>query len=137
MRLFLVLLSLLALPVAAQDTPAPRDIPRTEWLDRALGNSVHYTIDGEYIGREFYLSDGQTVRYEDAAGNCQDGRWTVKDAVYCFAWPGSLVCARHLDLGDGRISFPSVDDDGQIIPEETQIGSIVTGGFSCAPGVMS
>lgn len=138
MRPLFLCLCLLSLPAAAQDSPTePRDIARVEWLERALGNSVHYTVNGEYIGREFYLPDGQSVRYEDAAGNCQDGRWTYKDQTYCFAWPSSLVCARHIDLGDGLLSFPSVESDGTPIPDETQEGTLVSGGFSCSPGVMS
>lgn len=142
MRMIAMCLYLLALPVAAQDTQAPqgtapRDIPLDEWVERARGNSVHYTIDGQYIGREYYLPDGRSVRYEDAAGNCQDGRWFFKDAVYCFAWPGDLVCARHLDLGDGRLAFPSVDANGTPIPDTTQEGTLVPGGFACGPAVMS
>lgn len=138
MRTLTICLALLALPVAAQDTAdAPRDVPLAEWRDLALGNSVHYSIDGTYIGREFYLPDGRSVRYEDAAGNCQDGWWTFKDDVYCFAWPGSFVCARHLDLGDGRYLFPSVESDGTPIPDSDQEGVLVAGGFTCGPGVMS
>ena len=137
MVLFSLCLSVAPLTAQEHGPAEPRDIPRAEWLERALGNSVHYSIDGSYIGREFYLPDGQSVRYEDAFGNCQDGRWTFKDAVYCFAWPGSLVCARHLDLGEGRLAFPSVDTDGTPIPDTMQHGTIVEGGFACGAAVTS
>lgn len=140
MRLFaLCLMTMTALPALAQDQ-APEDqryIPLAEWRERAIGNSVHYTFEGRYIGREYYLPDGRSVRFEDAAGNCQEGWWTFKDEVYCFAWPGDLVCARHVDLGQGRLSFPSVESDGTEIPNETQDGVLVEGGFACSPGLVS
>ncbi|WP_316014784.1 hypothetical protein [Roseobacter sp. HKCCA0434] len=129
----LICLASIALPAVAQDG---RPIPVEEWRDRALGNSVRYFIGETYIGREFYLPDGRSVRYEAADGQCQEGLWTHKDGTYCFFWPNGPVCAAHIDLGDGLIEFPTVDGDGNLVPDDTQFGELVEGGFSCAPMVI-
>ncbi len=130
----LVLACLVALPAAAQEG---KDISREEWMERVLGNSIHYSIDGNYIGREFWLPDGRSVRYQTPDGFCQDGRWTELEGTYCFAWPGSLVCARHVEEADGTLSFPPVDANGQPLDEAIQQGEIVEGGFTCEPGLTS
>ena len=135
MRLLPACLVLACLPAFSQDLP--RDVPVEEWRAQALGNSVHYYIGEDYIGREFWLPDGRSVRYEDAQGNCQDGAWFHKDDVYCFAWPGSFICARHVEIAEGWYGFPTVESDGTPVEDDGQRGEIVAGGFTCGPGMVS
>lgn len=140
--------SLLAAPLAAQEEPTDEDmmsvlpdsathIDVEDWRAMAEGNSVRYFLGDTYIGREFFLRDGRTVRFELPNGQCFEGEWANQGTTYCFAWPGSLVCAQHMIDDEGTLWFPSVDANGAPSEEPLQSGEIVEGGFPCSAGLSS
>ena len=132
-------------PVTAQQVepapkaPALRDIPLDEWMDRTLGRTVYYTIDGAAFGREYYAPDGQGVVFQHVDGTCMEGEWFYREeaSAYCFIWPLSLSCFRHVDRNEETLIL-AVDPDGTPTGDLPQrVERIATVPLSCGPAVTS
>ena len=132
-------------PVTAQqakpapDVPILRDIPLAEWLDRTLGRTVYYSIEGATFGREYYAPDGRSVVFQHVDGTCMEGEWSYQPDIsaYCFVWPGALSCFRHVDRGDDTLII-AVEPDGSPKPQTFQdVDRIATVPLSCGPAVTS
>jgi len=56
--LVLLLASLTAMPLNAQEAGPPNDIPVEEWRDMALGRTLTYQINGQFFALEQYFPSG-------------------------------------------------------------------------------
>lgn len=130
------------MPVTAQDRKSPpvlRDIPVAEWIERAIGRTVYYSIDGTPFGREYYAPDGRSVVFQHASGTCLEGEWTYREDItaYCYIWPNSVSCFRHVETDDG-VQILNVEADGSPTLQSVQsVEQIVTIPLSCGPAVTS
>lgn len=138
-------LALGALPLTAQEADPKveaeitRDIPLEEWRDRALGRTVYYSIGGAPFGREYYAPDGRGVVFQHVDGTCLEGEWTYRAeiAAYCYLWPTSVSCFRHVER-DGETLILPVETDGSRSAEPAQsVDRIAPVPLSCGPAVTS
>lgn len=121
------------------EEPSIRDIPLREWMDRVAGRTVYYSIDGAPFGREYYAPDGRSVVFQHVGGTCLEGEWFYSPDVraYCYIWPGSTPCFRHVQQGDETLIL-SVEPDGTPEPDAPQsVDRIVAVPLSCGPAVTS
>lgn len=106
-----------------------------EWRDLTKGNTVVYEVDGEIIGYESYLGNGNvTIRLDD--GSCIDGTWYMEQAAFCFDWEdGPLNCFHHKRL-KGAIYVVGLDDGFETLDIQ-KVSRIANIPVACGPALLS
>lgn len=99
---------------AAADPTTPLD---AEGFDaNVTGQTVTYDFQGQYYGIEEYLPD-RRVRWADAGGECQYGRWYQEGRFICFVYEYNNVpqCWTFFDTGRGlRALFNDTPGDTEL-----------------------
>ena len=119
--------------------PIIRDIPLEDWRARVLGRTVHYYIDGEPFGREYYFPDGRGVIFQHVGGTCLEGEWVYREAIaaYCYLWPEAVSCFRHVMRGDETLILPVEPDGSPSLSGPQTVERITPQPLSCGPAVTS
>lgn len=129
-----VLSALLALLLLAPAVRADEPIPFEEWQKLTLGQTVYYTIDGTFFGREYYWPGTDRITFQHASGTCAEAHWTYADGIYCFHFDRPH-CFAHVRRG-GQIVIIPQNDGGTDNPEQV-VERIAPVPFSCTPGLTS
>ena len=83
-RAFLILLALVAQPVAAQSP-----LTATEFDAYTRGKTLFYGFDGQAYGVERYLPNRRVI-WSFLDGDCQNGVWYERDGQICFVYEDRL-----------------------------------------------
>ncbi|NOR60933.1 MAG: hypothetical protein GQ535_00370 [Rhodobacteraceae bacterium] len=105
------------------------------WHDLTKGKTVVYEVDGEIIGYESYLGDGNvTIRLDD--GSCIDGTWYMEQLAFCFDWEGGpLNCFHHKRL-NGAIYVIGLNN-GLETTDVQKVSRIANIPVACGPALLS
>lgn len=122
---FAVIATLLAaVPAAGGEV-----ISLEEWLALTSGKTVHYAVNGEESGREYYPDGGRFAVFEAPNGDCVEGPWAHTDGRFCFWYGEHFQCFIHMRLDGVLISRPDTGGADQIITEIADDEPLV-----CVPG---
>lgn len=108
---------------AAKDGP----IDEGEWLALIDGKTVHYSIGGRPLGREYYPPGEPFSIYQTAEGSCVEGPFAYTDGHFCFWYGERFQCFEYYRRGNAIYS--RADTGGK----EIKIDRIVKGSnLSCS-----
>ncbi len=117
-RAFLILLALVAQPVAAQSP-----LTATEFDAYTRGKTLFYGFDGQAYGVERYLPNRRVI-WSFLDGNCMEGVWYEWEEQICFVYEDQLApqCWVFTEFGGGLIAQFEGDPTATELYEAEDIG---------------
>ena len=100
-----------------------------EWTELTDGKTVHYSVDGQDAGREYYPTGGGFAVFVAPDGSCVEGPWAHTDGRFCFWYGADFQCFYHRRKGEELVSEPDSGGQVQIITDIKDNEPLF-----CAPG---
>lgn len=93
-------------------------IGEAEWRKLTNGKTVHYKLNGQVTGREYYPPGEYFSIFEDAtSGVCYEGPWAFTEGRFCFLYADNFQCFSHTRRGDEIVSKSDVSGREQVIDQ--------------------